>query len=148
MTSDKLNEKQKRFCEEYVKDNNGTRAAIRAGYSQKTARVIASQHLTKLNIQEYIKELKAELLEQCQVEAHVVLGMLLQEARDFDNPGSTRVQAQIALGKHIGLFTDKIEHSGDSEFTRVERVLVYRNEDGDLVETDLETGEDKIISSH
>ena len=52
-----LNEKQKQFCEEYIIDLNGTQAAIRAGYSKKTARAIANENLTKPNIQEYLKEL-------------------------------------------------------------------------------------------
>lgn len=52
-----LNEKQKQFCEEYIIDFNGTQAAIRAGYSKKTANRIASENLSKLDIQEYIKEL-------------------------------------------------------------------------------------------
>ena len=53
-----LNEKQKQFCEEYIIDLNGTQAAIRAGYSGKTANRIASELLSKLDIQEYICELK------------------------------------------------------------------------------------------
>ena len=53
-----LNEKQKQFCEEYIIDLNGTQAAIRAGYSKKTARAIANELLTKLDIQEYICKLK------------------------------------------------------------------------------------------
>lgn len=52
-----LNKKQKRFCEEYVKDFNGTQAAIRAGYSKNSANEQSSQHLAKLHIQAYIKEL-------------------------------------------------------------------------------------------
>ena len=39
---DKLNAKQRRFCEEYVKDNNGAKAAIRAGYGERSARSKAS----------------------------------------------------------------------------------------------------------
>lgn len=58
-----LTEKQRRFCEEYVIDWNGTRAAIAAGYSKATAKEQASQNLTKLNIQEYIEELKQSTLE-------------------------------------------------------------------------------------
>ena len=53
-----LNEKQKQFCEEYIIDLNGTQAAIRAGYSAKTANEQAAQLLAKLSIQEYICELK------------------------------------------------------------------------------------------
>lgn len=52
--------KQQRFCDEYLIDLNATQAAIRAGYSEKNARVIAAQNLSKLNIQEYISERMAE----------------------------------------------------------------------------------------
>lgn len=55
-----LNEKQKRFCDEYIVDYNATQAAIRAGYSGKTARNIASNLLTKVHIQKYIAELTSE----------------------------------------------------------------------------------------
>ena len=57
----KLNEKQKRFCDEYLIDLNATQASIRAGYSKKTAKEIGSQHLTKLHIQEYIAEKQSEV---------------------------------------------------------------------------------------
>lgn len=42
-----LTEKQKRFCDEYLVDLNATQAAIRAGYSEKTAKQIAQQNLTR-----------------------------------------------------------------------------------------------------
>jgi phage terminase small subunit len=50
-----MNNKQEAFVNEYLKDHNGTQAAIRAGYSKKTARTIASQLLAKLDISEAIK---------------------------------------------------------------------------------------------
>lgn len=50
-----LNPKQKRFVAEYLKDLNATQAAIRAGYSEKTAHVIAHEHLSKPNISQAIK---------------------------------------------------------------------------------------------
>lgn len=56
----KLTEKQQRFIDEYLIDLNATQAAIRAGYSVKTAREQASQNLTKLNIQQAISEKMAE----------------------------------------------------------------------------------------
>ena len=56
----KLTTKQQRFCDEYLVDLNATQAAIRAGYSKKTAKQIAQQNLTKLDIQEYIKKRMAE----------------------------------------------------------------------------------------
>ena len=56
----RMTEKQKRFVDEYLIDLNATQAAIRAGYSVKTAREQASQNLTKLNIQQAISEKMAE----------------------------------------------------------------------------------------
>lgn len=50
----KLTRKQQRFADEYLIDLDGTKAAIRAGYSPKTAGVIASENLKKPNIREYI----------------------------------------------------------------------------------------------
>ncbi len=53
-----LNERQKRFCEEYIACKfNGTQAAINAGYSERTAIKIASENLTKPDIQNYLAEL-------------------------------------------------------------------------------------------
>lgn len=52
----KLTAKQQRFCDEYLIDLNATQAAIRAGYSKKTARQIGQENLTKPVIAEYIKK--------------------------------------------------------------------------------------------
>ena len=52
----KMTAKQQRFCDEYLIDLNATQAAIRAGYSKKTARAIANENLTKPYIDEYIKK--------------------------------------------------------------------------------------------
>lgn len=61
-----LNETQEKFCLEYVSDpkSNATQAAIRAGYAEKSARVKASQLLTKGNIKARIRELRREALEK------------------------------------------------------------------------------------
>lgn len=56
-----LTDKQIRFCEEYVIDWNGTRAAIAAGYSEHTAHVIANENLRKPKIKEHIDKVKNEL---------------------------------------------------------------------------------------
>ena len=52
--------KQQLFCDEYLVDLNATQAAIRAGYSKKTARVIGQENLTKPAIREYIEKRMAE----------------------------------------------------------------------------------------
>jgi phage terminase small subunit len=58
-----LNDKQERFCYEYCIDLNASKAAIRAGYSEKSARSTASTMLTKSNILARIKELQDNLAE-------------------------------------------------------------------------------------
>lgn len=64
---DGLNERQRLFCLEYLKDYNGTLAAIRAGYSKDTARIIASQLLAKLNIKAEVEKGQAEIAERVKV---------------------------------------------------------------------------------
>ena len=56
----KLTAKQQRFCDEYLIDLNATQAAIRAGYSKKTAKQIGQENLTKLDIKEYIEKRMSE----------------------------------------------------------------------------------------
>lgn len=56
----KMTDKQQRFCDEYLIDLNATQAAIRAGYSENTARAIGCENLTKPYIQEYIEKRMAE----------------------------------------------------------------------------------------
>ena len=56
----KLTAKQQRFCDEYLIDLNATQAAIRAGYSKKTAKQIGQENLTKPDINEYIGKRMAE----------------------------------------------------------------------------------------
>jgi phage terminase small subunit len=69
----KLTDKQEMFCREYIVDLNATQAAIRAGYSKKTANQVASQNLTKLNIQERVTGLMRERTERVEIDADWVL---------------------------------------------------------------------------
>lgn len=57
----KLTVKQRKFVAEYLKSGNATDAAIKAGYSQKTARFVGSENLTKHNIKRYISEKMQEI---------------------------------------------------------------------------------------
>lgn len=75
--------KQKRFCEEYVIDLNATQAAIRAGYSKKTARTIAAQNLAKLNIQTEVQRLRSEISERNKITIDECVSLLTSMAR-FD----------------------------------------------------------------
>lgn len=69
----KLTPKQKQFCEEYLIDLNQTQAAIRAGYSQKTAGSIGNENLTKPEIQQYIQELQNKRAERVEITQDMVL---------------------------------------------------------------------------
>jgi len=75
-----LTDKQIRFCQEYIIDLNGTQAAIRAGYSQDTARQLASQLLTNINVLKYTKEILYERAERTKVTADYVVVRLKQLA--------------------------------------------------------------------
>ena len=109
-----LTPKQQRFVEEYLIDLNATQAAIRSGYSEKTAKEIGSENLTKPNIAKAIAEAQEKLSNKAQVTVEMVVQGLLNEAKDLSE-GSTqsaRVSAWAHLGKHLGIFKDKIEHTG------------------------------------
>jgi phage terminase small subunit len=56
----KMTAKQKRFCDEYLTDLNATQAAIRSGYSEKTAYSIGNENLKKPELKKYIEERMAE----------------------------------------------------------------------------------------
>lgn len=73
-----LTAKQQRFCDEYLIDLNATEAAIRAGYSIKTARSIASENLTKPNIQKFISEQKEKISEELQVTREQVIAQYIK----------------------------------------------------------------------
>lgn len=73
-----LTPKQQRFVEEYLIDLNATQAAIRAGYSEKTAKEIGSENLTKPNIAKAIEEAQNKRAEQTQIDAAYVLRRLVE----------------------------------------------------------------------
>lgn len=72
----KLTAKQQRFCDEYLIDLNATQAAIRAGYSEKTAAVIANENLRKPYISEYIEKRMAAKQEELIADQDEVLRYL------------------------------------------------------------------------
>jgi len=74
--TDSLTAKQKVFCDEYLVDMNATRAAIAAGYSEKTAAVIGCENLIKPNIQKYISEQQSKRAEKLGLTKELVLKQL------------------------------------------------------------------------
>ncbi|CUW11677.1 Terminase small subunit [Serratia grimesii] len=73
-----LTDKQEMFCREYLIDLNATQAAIRAGYSVKTANRTASENLSKPDIQLRISELKVQRNDLVGINATYVLNRLVQ----------------------------------------------------------------------
>lgn len=78
-----MTNKQKRFCEEYVIDSNGTQAAIRAGYSPDTAYSIGSENLKKPEIISEVEKLQAEISERNKITVDELVQTLAKLVR-FD----------------------------------------------------------------
>jgi phage terminase small subunit len=189
-----LTAKQKRFCEEYLIDLNATQAAIRAGYSPKTAEQTASRLLRNVKVQEYIAKRQKELSRSTEITqervikelaliafsnnadyAHVVekkmqveAGGTLVDVLDEDGKpvmyrtvepvlteelteeqkralavikkgrdglevkSCDKVKALELLGKHLGIFTDKIEANvNDTAKNELAELLAQRKARGE-----------------
>lgn len=109
----KLNEKQYRFVQEYIVDYNATQAAIRAGYSPKTAYSNGQRLLKHAEVQAAIKEIQDKATDKAIVDRNMVLAGLLKEA-EFKGQGAShaaRVSAWEKIGKTMGMFIDKTENN-------------------------------------
>lgn len=127
--------KQKRFCEEYLIDLNATQAAIRAGYSEKTAYSIGNENLKKPEVRDYIAALGEQLHNERTADIAEVMEYLTSvmrgestasvvvvesigdgcsEARTVSKPPDEkeRLRAAELIGKRLGMFTDKVEVGG------------------------------------
>ncbi len=112
--SNKLTAKQEMFCKEYLIDLNATQAAIRAGYSEHTAKDIGCENLAKPNLAKRIQELMSERSNKAQISAETVLNGILDVIdRNKEIDDKTVLKGYELLGKHLKLFTDKVEHSGE-----------------------------------
>ena len=131
----KLTEKQKRFADYYIETANVTEAAIKAGYSKKTARVIGQENLLKPAVKNYIDEKLEEMSSQRIASANEVMELLTSAARgeleeevvvvEGEGDGCStartikkqigardRIKAAELLGKRYRLWTDKVEVKG------------------------------------
>lgn len=115
---EKLTPKQERFVDEYLIDLNATAAAVRAGYNEKTARIIASQNLSKLNIQRALAVRLKARQERTEISQDWVVNNLKKIAeRSMEHDEAPYMQAANKalelLGKHLGMFRDSVQMDGE-----------------------------------
>lgn len=130
----KLSPKQEQFCREYLVDLNATQAAIRAGYSPKTAYSMGQRLLKNVEVQKAVQSAMDERSKRTEVNADYVLTNLLEIVERcmqrapvlhkgeqvvdeegnsvwcFD--GKNAIRALELLGKHKGMWVEKQELSG------------------------------------
>jgi phage terminase small subunit len=106
--ADKLTPKMKRFCDEYLISLNAKQAAIKAGYSKKTADVIGAENLVKPSIKEYIEARQQKITERTEITQDMIVKELAKIGLADDNEvrKSDKLKALELLGKTIGLFKD------------------------------------------
>lgn len=135
----KLTAKQQRFCDEYLIDLNATQAAIRAGYSERSARQIADRNMSKDDIKQYISARMAEKESQLIADQDEVLryltsvlrgesqssvvvventGDFMSQAREMQKAPDEkeRLKAAELLGKRYGLYKDTVNEVVDMDF--------------------------------
>ena len=150
-----MNKRQQLFCDEYLIDLNATQAAIRAGYSEKTAYSIGEENLKKPELKEYIDKRIEERQKRTELTQDMVINELkaiafcnatkfasvkngivyinntddleedtkkaivgIKEGKNgIEITSAGKIQASEMLGKHLGMFKEKIEISKSSEIT-------------------------------
>jgi phage terminase small subunit len=117
--------KQQRFIVEYTVDLNAAAAARRAGYSSRTAEAIGSRLLRNVKVAAAVCAALAERAERADLDAEYVLRRLMAEANDRGRGSSHagRVRALEPLGKHLRLFTDRIEMAQPVRLQIVEEIV-------------------------
>lgn len=122
-----MNAKQRKFCDEYLIDCNAKQAAIRAGYSEKTAYSIGQRLLKNVEVKAYLDEQLELLHNQRTADVQEVLEYLtavmrgehreqtlqlvgdgVQEITDIDVSAKERIKAAELIGKRYGMFRDNL----------------------------------------
>lgn len=117
-----LTPKQQAFADYYVQLGNATEAAIKAGYSKKTARQVGSENLSKPYIKQYIdklmKELEAKRIAGADEVLQYLTGVMRGEIKDqfeLDASLQDRTKAAELLAKRYRLFDNKSDRSEDTD---------------------------------
>ncbi len=163
MSARTLSPKQAAFVAEYLIDLNATQAAIRAGYSEKSAARISVELLNKTQVRKAIEKAQAKRTERTEITADRVVtelakiafadprdlmewgpnGLVLKDCRIIPDAAAAAVaevsegkdgmklkkldklKALELLGRHLGMFTDKVEMSGDLDIAAI--IMEARN---------------------
>jgi phage terminase small subunit len=122
--------KQEAFAIEYLKDKNATQAAIRAGYSKKTAYSIGCEMLRKPEIQEIIRAEQEKAAAKATLTIEDIAKNLKEIASNICAKDSDRIRAYELLGKYLGMFTEKVEMKGqiDTAVTKLDGILKQLDE--------------------
>ena len=148
-----MTDKQNVFVQEYLKDCNATQAAIRAGYSEHTAYSIGQRLMKDVSIQEAIRKGMDDRKERARLTADYVIDNLREIAercmqkspvmvkgeQATDDEGrhiwtfdaKNAIRALELLGRHMGMFTDKVNVQTvdeDAIYQRVIRCELLRQE--------------------
>ena len=123
--------RQRKFCNEYLISGNATDAAIKAGYSPKTAKQTGSENLAKPDLRAYIDEQLEKLHSAKIADAEEVMKYLtsvmrgehteqvlklvgdgIQTVTDIEVSAKERLKAAELIGKRYALFSDKMDLGG------------------------------------
>ena len=129
-----MTEKQRRFCDEYLRDCNAAQAAIRAGYSKKTSKQIGQKLLTKIDLRAYVdaqlEKIRSEKIADAQEVMEYLTSVMrgehteqtlqlagdgVQQISEIKVAARERLKAAELLGKRYALFTEKIEGDIDGK---------------------------------
>ena len=109
-----LNPKQQRFVAEYLKDLNASASCLRAGYRTKNPNVVGPRLLAQVGIRQAVDAALAKRSEKLGLTAEFVIENVRRiqaKAEAADDYGAA-LKGNELLGKHLKLWTDKVEHSG------------------------------------
>ena len=118
----KLTIKQELFVKEYLVDFNATQAAIRAGYSEDSARQIGADNMSKAYIKEAIQKEVDSIKSGADKDIIENIRFWRRLREDSEASNSDKIRASEMLGKYRAMFTDRIEHSGNVGVTIIDDI--------------------------
>lgn len=107
----KLTDKQAAFVREYLVDLNATQAAIRAGYSERTAYSVGQRLLKNVEIQRAVAAAQAKRARRVEIKAEDVLRGVIEVTTQARDSGDlkTALKGYELQGKHLGMWTERVK---------------------------------------